>query len=503
MAWEQLDNIPTTTQTGTRIAGGKSGYHYYAWGIFPYGSYTRFGYARVDITGHPQWTLDVGNIVPYLENTSATYRWQGNVEFFFSGHAYNGNKLYLCGWGLNPSSVDLPSGAAPGEGSCITYVPNGSYGYVYYLSKSNAGYFGRYSLATADNVVVDGICPGESAITGDSTPLFQWGSTATIQYRLVVASDSLFGDTVIDEAVSSPAYQTTTALTNGPYYWRSAARAGGAWSWSGIHNFRVDYGWTQLDNMTDNTGGVGASMAYKDYFANDGHHAILLLVGGGSTDFLEYNLQSGHWNSQLASTPVAYPQYEGTSLTTQDPTGQGGLFAWASFGGQQASDDVPYYYDAWQDEWYPWINGGTPYYSSPYPENINYNASMVFGEHHVLYLTTNNEFFRVDPPPDDILMTAEGEMASGSCVQKTQAHVVTRRCGFGVEYQLSKTAHVRAMLHDAVGRQVGTLDVGEQKPGSHRLCWNTDGQGRKLSAGAYFVLLEIGTEEVSLKAIVR
>jgi hypothetical protein len=59
------------------------------------------------------------------------------------------------------------------------------------------------------------------------------------------------------------------------------------------------------------------------------------------------------------------------------------------------------------------------------------------------------------------------------------------------------------MLHDAVGRQVGTLDVGEQKPGSHRLSWSTDFQGQKLRAGAYFVLLEIGTEEARLKAIVR
>jgi hypothetical protein len=112
-------------------------------------------------------------------------------------------------------------------------------------------------------------------------------------------------------------------------------------------------------------------------------------------------------------------------------------------------------------------------------------------------------FFKVDPPPDETLMIAEGTMSSGVCAERTQAHVITRNCGFGVEYQLSKTAHVRAMLHDAVGRQVGTFDVGEQRPGSHRLSWSTDGEGRKLSAGAYFVLLDMGAEKATLKAVVR
>jgi len=44
---------------------------------------------------------------------------------------------------------------------------------------------------------------------------------------------------------------------------------------------------------------------------------------------------------------------------------------------------------------------------------------------------------------------------------------------------------------------------GSQQPGTHRLGWNQDRGGRKLAAGAYFVLLEIGAEQARLKAVVR
>jgi hypothetical protein len=61
--------------------------------------------------------------------------------------------------------------------------------------------------------------------------------------------------------------------------------------------------------------------------------------------------------------------------------------------------------------------------------------------------------------------------------------------GVLVEYELTAPARVRAKLHDAVGM--------------HRLSWNRDGDGRKLSAGAYFVLLDMGAEQARLKAVVR
>ncbi len=65
------------------------------------------------------------------------------------------------------------------------------------------------------------------------------------------------------------------------------------------------------------------------------------------------------------------------------------------------------------------------------------------------------------------------------------------------------SAHVRATLHDAVGRQVGVLDIGVQEPGTHRLSWSQDRGGGKLASGAYFVLLDLGAQKARLKAVVR
>jgi len=109
-----------------------------------------------------------------------------------------------------------------------------------------------------------------------------------------------------------------------------------------------------------------------------------------------------------------------------------------------------------------------------------------------------NNFYRID-----LQKYLEGEQGTASAAGKTQAHAVSRYDGIEVEYQLPATARVHAALHDAVGRHVGTLDVGEQKPGVHRLSWDRDREGRKLNAGAYFVLLDMGAEQARLKAIVR
>ena len=111
----------------------------------------------------------------------------------------------------------------------------------------------------------------------------------------------------------------------------------------------------------------------------------------------------------------------------------------------------------------------------------------------------NHHFYRLEPPDTAFEGEQAGMMRSG----KQKAHVVAGLVGVEVEYQLSASAHVRATLHNAVGRQVGTFDAGEQKAGTHRLCWNRDQAGHKLSAGAYFVTLDTGKEQARLKAVVR
>ena len=44
---------------------------------------------------------------------------------------------------------------------------------------------------------------------------------------------------------------------------------------------------------------------------------------------------------------------------------------------------------------------------------------------------------------------------------------------------------------------------GIRYPVSSILVWDRDNEGCKLSAGAYFVLLDMGTEQARLKAVVR
>ena len=105
-----------------------------------------------------------------------------------------------------------------------------------------------------------------------------------------------------------------------------------------------------------------------------------------------------------------------------------------------------------------------------------------------------------------ILRDVEGGVTEDPAAEPRPA-ATARPCpsssGVLVEYELTAPAHVRAKLHDAVGRQVGALDAGEQAPGTHRLRWDRDADGRRLSAGAYFVLLDMGMEKARLKAMIR
>jgi hypothetical protein len=81
--------------------------------------------------------------------------------------------------------------------------------------------------------------------------------------------------------------------------------------------------------------------------------------------------------------------------------------------------------------------------------------------------------------------------------------VITRSDGISVEYQLRAPCHVRATLRDVTGRLVGTFDAGEQQSGTHRLDLSNDCQGQRLASGAYFVHLDLGSEQAKLKAVIQ
>jgi len=129
-------------------------------------------------------------------------------------------------------------------------------------------------------------------------------------------------------------------------------------------------------------------------------------------------------------------------------------------------------------------------------------SSMVLGGGFMYMLPggydNEKDFYQVIAPGG-----GEGGEGGASQVREATAHAIAGCDGIAVEYQLPAAARVRATVHDAVGRQVGSLDAGEQQRGVHRLSWNHDNEGHRLSAGAYFVLLDMGMEQSRLKAVVK
>jgi len=113
------------------------------------------------------------------------------------------------------------------------------------------------------------------------------------------------------------------------------------------------------------------------------------------------------------------------------------------------------------------------------------------------------DFYAIDPKHKKPKKDEGGSQAGDVLTGTARAQVIASRDGLEVEYHLPAAACVRATVHDAVGRQLGVLDVGSQQPGTHRLSWNHDRGGRNLASGAYFVLLDMGAEKATLKAIIR
>ena len=442
--------------------------------------------------------------------TPATFQWMEDGALFVLGTEDGYPALYCYSlydeeWGYEDIEFNLNAGA------CIAYQPNVNYnsqvypvpGWIYLLSGNSRDFY-RYAIPSLrPPVPLNGIYPGQSAVIADKTPHFMWVNTGAAQYRLQVSTNPNFTTTVIDVTVSVSEYQATSALSNDAYYWRTGTpNMFGAWTWSSTHSFEIVAGREPLTDITSPVG-EGAAMAYDgDYF---GHQSIIVLIGGGEKGFYEYDIVQDEWNPEHdAPTDVI----AGTSLTTHDATEGPGLYPWAAFGGAGTSDN-PWYYDKSIPDWVEWESHPVPPnppYESYFPQWLGPGASMAYGPNHYQYLivgenaqgTPRNNFYRVDPSEIE-----DGQQASTTRTGIARMHVVAGYDDVGVEYQLRALAHVRATLHDVLGRQVGVLDAGDQQSGMHRLSWDRDSEGRKLSAGAYFVLLDIGTEQVRLKAVVR
>jgi hypothetical protein len=508
LAWQGLTPVPTGAdeEAGSLVTWGKDS----VWGLFPdaANSQTHAGYYEL---GDESWHM-VGDASGYpLQHTGLTFQWQEDGVLFAIGNedgdpSLRWYSLYDNSW----YGAGLPFSL--GAGACIAYQPNADYdeqiypvpGWLYCLQGGGTSFW-RYSIPTSlPSVPSGGICPANGATIGDKTPLFQWGSAATTSYRLQVATDLSYSTIVMDVMGADPEHyvEDGNALSNGLYYWRTAALIGGLWSWSSSHSFSINGGWQQLAGVPQSVG-AGASVAYDADIL--GHHAILALVGGNATGFYGYDISGNRWDT-LESAPL--PESVGTSLTTHDATEANGYYPWAAFGGSDTSAD-PYYFDpAHSPHWVNFYQASQDsYYSSRFSTRLGAGASMVYGTNRNLYLIVGsdysgnprNDFYRLQPPG----LVMDGSQTRVQRNEIGRAHITSRYDDVQVEYQLPVSAHVRATLHDAVGRLVASLDAGEQPRGAHRLSWDRDCEGRRLSAGAYFLLLDMGKEQVRLKVVLR
>jgi len=348
--------------------------------------------------------------------------------------------------------------------------------------------------------------PGSGAVIADPTPPFRWSPATTAQYRLQVSPDSNFGpgSIVIDQVVSTNEYQSTTPLSDTTYYWRTATwNQGGFWdAWPiGYHHFTKHPGWDSLPNI-DHNALNGARLAYCDADRPFDHDAIVAMYGGDDRLFSEYSIGGGYWTS-LTTTP--WDLTVAASLTTTLDTVVGGDEAgyriYTAFG-HSVEGDCPYYYRTGDpDGWYALDDDDTSdIYNTHFPDDIDPGSSMALGANDMMYLTTGSgqRFYGVS-----VSRFGGGEQARTVPGGRGKAQAVTVREGVEVEYQLPAAAHVRATLRDVVGRRIGFLDAGELKAGTHRLSFNRDNEGRRLSTGAYFVLLDMGREQARLKAVVE
>jgi hypothetical protein len=508
LAWQGVTSVPAGAdeEAGSLITWGKDS----VWGLFPdaINGATHAGHYK---PGDQSWHMvdDVSDHA--LLNTGLTFQGQEEGVLFVIGS--EDGSPYLYWYSLYDNSWhndELPFSL--GAGACVAYQPNDDYdeeaypvpGWLYCLTGGGTNFW-RYSIPTSlPGVPSSGIYPANGATIADKMPLFQWGSAATDSYRLQVATDPACSTRVIDVITSTPEHRVEegNALSNRWHYWRSAALIAGVWSWSSVHNFEIIGGWQQLASLPQNVG-VGAAVAYDADIL--GHEAILALVGGNATGFYGYDTAGNKWDT-LESAPL--PESLGTSLTTHDATGANGYHPWAAFGGSDTADD-PYYFDPTQSpHWVKFYQASQDsYYISRFPTRLGAGASMVYGTDNDLYLITGldnggnprNNFYRLQP----LGLLMDGSQTSVQRNGASRAHVISRYDDVQIQYQLPVSAHVRATLHDAVGRLVGALDAGQQQAGVHRLSWKCGGSGLKLGPGAYFVLLDMGKEQAKLKAVLR
>jgi len=308
MGWETMSSVeyPAEVQAGSAITYGDGK----IWGIFPDPSdsnWTHFEYYDPDsaLWFYPGITYDLD----FLGDPAITFDWRFGGEVLVVGNV-DGDPYSptLFSYSLTESDWDyediddfyLGAGASvafrPASGYYGTYVA----GWMYCLAGGSKEFW-CYSIPGPGDQKINGICPGETSLVADQTPLFLWTSGSN-QNRLQVSTDQSFLDTLIDEVLSIPEYQVAADLENGVYYWRSGVYFGGTWSWSSTHSFTLEGGWTRLADIPDSVFS-GGSLAYEHDFYSD-EECLLALRGDGYQFLSVYHVDDNTWNNTIA-TPKA------------------------------------------------------------------------------------------------------------------------------------------------------------------------------------------------------
>lgn len=512
------DDAPHSVQHGTSLTWGSDGR---VWGWFPV-SGTNSTYIMIFDPNAPEDSMwddsTAGAAGPRVDGAGCTFQWMEQPVFWGCGwkiyEPYDTVCNLYCYYPNNDSLATVTISAFNlGEGASIAYDPNRAYwaenyavpGWIYCLTDDpyDGRSFWRYAIPGGWYVPpgeLTGFYPDSGAIISDQTPHLAWGSTASPQYRIQVSTSPYFVGNVIDSVVTSPEYHATTELDNGIYYWRTATWAGGQWTWcANVASFDLQGGWQRLADIPCDVA-EGAVIAYDSgsFSTVDAYRSILALPGSNTDVFYRYKIGANTWTQLSSATDEE--ERDGTCLTTRTPSYEGDPLVMARFS-TQGKNDVPSMYNGSTDDWADWVVQGDSLHRSDFPRPMVYSAMVLGGD--FMYLLPGGydderDFYHVIAPGG-----GEGGQGGASRVREADAHAIAGCDGIEVEYQLPAAARVRANLHDALGRLVGTLDAGEQTPGTHRMRWDRDAEGRKLSAGAYFVLLDTGTEQARLKAVVK
>jgi hypothetical protein len=500
-AWEQMLPVsyPAEVQTGSAITYGDGK----VWGIFPDpsdSSWTYFEYYDPSAPGGSQWVyLGQDYDLWFLGDPAITFQWRFGGEVLVVGNE-DGDPDYpmLYCYALADSSWDEEDidDFSLGAGASIAFRPASAYygtyvaGWMYCLA-GGGDEFWCYSVPGPGDVMFDGICPGETALIADNTPTFIWSEVqGTQMYKLTISPNPDMYNPVLEDSTGEPSYEVTEALNNGVYYWQSASRQGATWTASAVHSFTLEGGWTPLADIPMGVS-YGASLAYEEDFYS-GEQRLLALTGGWY--YYTYSVAGDTWYE--FTTPKA--QGVGSAVVTHEAAGpapENWPYPWVMFGG---SDSLYYHYNS-KPEWI---------YRDAAPQTLGSGASMAYSiesDTPYLYLTVGedgngprNDFYRLELPA-----SGGGGQARPTSLTSLRAKLVGGSDKVTVEYQLSAPAQVKATVFDAAGRQVTVLDAGLQSAGIHEVRWETETSDHRTSAGTYFVLLDTGTEQARLKAVVR